>query len=152
MSFPTFPFGNHSLFPMSVSLVLFCESEIHSVMSDSLWPQGLHSPWNSSGQNTGVGSCSFLQGIFPTQGLNWGLPYCRWILYQLNQQGSPKITEWVTYPFSSGSSPSRNQTGLLHCRQILYQPTYQFCFVNTFIFVILHIPHINNIIYLSFSS
>ena len=33
---PTFPFGNHSLFPMSVSLVLFCESEIHSVMSDSL--------------------------------------------------------------------------------------------------------------------
>ena len=39
-------------------------------MSDSLWPQGLHSPWNSPGQYTGVGSLSLLQGIFPTQGSN----------------------------------------------------------------------------------
>ena len=37
--------------------------------------------WNSLGQNTGVGSLSLLQGIFPTQGLNPGLPHCRWILY-----------------------------------------------------------------------
>ena len=37
-------------------------------MSDSLWPHGLYSPWNSLGQNTGVGSrCSLLQGIFPTR-------------------------------------------------------------------------------------
>ena len=36
----------------------------HSVVSDSLWPHGLHSPWNSPGQNTGVGSLSLLQGIF----------------------------------------------------------------------------------------
>ena len=41
-----------------------------SVMSDSLWPHGLYSPWNSPGQNTGVSSLSLLQGIFPTQGLN----------------------------------------------------------------------------------
>ena len=41
------------------------------------------SPWNSPGQNTGVGSLSLLWGIFPTQGSNPGLPYCRWILYQL---------------------------------------------------------------------
>ena len=41
-----------------------------SVMSDFLWPHGLYSPWNSLGQKTGVGSCSFLQGIFPTQGSN----------------------------------------------------------------------------------
>ena len=49
------------------------ESESCSVMSDSLWPHGLYSPWNSPGQNTGVGSLSFLQGIFPTQGSNPGL-------------------------------------------------------------------------------
>ena len=46
-----------------------CVSEIHSVMSDSLGPHGLYSPWNSPGQNTEVGSLSLLQGIFPTQGL-----------------------------------------------------------------------------------
>ena len=40
-------------------------------------------PWNSPGQNTGVGSLSLLQGIFPTQELNRGLRHCRLILYQL---------------------------------------------------------------------
>ena len=50
------------------------ESESHSVMSNSLHPHGLYSPWSSLGQNTGVGSHSPLQGIFPTQGLNPGLP------------------------------------------------------------------------------
>ena len=49
----------------------------------------LYSPWNSPGQNTGVGSLSLLQWIFPTQGSNPGLPLCRWILYQLSHQGSP---------------------------------------------------------------
>ena len=44
-----------------------------------------------------MGSLSFLQGIFPTQGWNPGLPHCRWILYQLSHQGSPKILEWVAY-------------------------------------------------------
>ena len=56
----------------------------HSVMSDSLQPHGLYSPWNSPGQNTGVGSLSLLQGIFLTQGSNWGLLDCRPILYQLS--------------------------------------------------------------------
>ena len=46
-------------------------------------------PWNSRGQNPGVGSCSFLYRIFPTQGLNPGLPHCRWILYHLSHQGRP---------------------------------------------------------------
>ena len=55
---------------------------------DSLRPYGLHSPWNSPGQNTGVGSHSLLQGIFPTQGSNPGLPHCRQIFYQLSHQGS----------------------------------------------------------------
>ena len=61
-------------------------NESHSVMSDSLWPQGLYSPWTSLGQNTGVGSLSLLQEIFPTQGLNQGLPHCRRILYHLGHR------------------------------------------------------------------
>ena len=71
---------------------------------ESLLPHGVSSPWNSPGQNTGVGSLSLLQGIFPTQGLNPGLLNCRWILYQLSHKGSPIILEWVAYLFSSKSS------------------------------------------------
>ena len=69
-------------------------------MSDSLRPHGLNHPWNSLGQNTGVGSLSLLQGIFSTQGPNPGLLYYRWILYQLSHRGSPRILEWVAYAFS----------------------------------------------------
>ena len=69
-------------------------------------------PWNSPGQNTGVDSLSLLQGIFPTQGLNSGLPHYRRILYWLNHKGSPRILEWVAYPFSRGSSWPRNWTGI----------------------------------------
>ena len=75
-------------------------SERCPVVSNSLRPHELYSPWNSPGQNTGVDSCSLLQGIFPTQGLNSGLPHCRQILYQLSHQGSPRILEWVVNPFS----------------------------------------------------
>ena len=58
------------------------ESEICLAISDSLWPHGLYISWNSPGQNTGVvGSLPLLQGIFPTQGSNPGLPRCRRILY-----------------------------------------------------------------------
>ena len=42
--------------------------------------------------------------IFPTQGSNLSLPHCTWILYQLSHKGSPRILEWVSYPFSRGSS------------------------------------------------
>ena len=73
-------------------------------MSDLLRPHELYSPWDSPGQNTGVGSLSLLQGIFPTQGLNPGLLHCKQILYQLSHAGSPRILEWVAYPFASGSS------------------------------------------------
>ena len=64
-------------------------SESCSVVSNSLWLHGLYSPWNSSGQNTGVGSLSLLQGIFPNQRSNPGLPHCRRIIYQLSHKGSP---------------------------------------------------------------
>ena len=66
-------------------------SKSWSVMSDSVRPNGLYSPWNSLSQNTGVGSLSLLQGIFPTQGSNPGLLclHCRQIFYQLSHKGSP---------------------------------------------------------------
>ena len=50
-----------------------------------------YTAWNSPGQNTGVGSLSLLQGIFPTQQSNRGLLHCRQILYQLSYQGSPDL-------------------------------------------------------------
>ena len=104
------------------------ESESCSVVSDSLQSHGLQNRWNSLGQNTGVGSLSLFQGIFPTQGLNPGLPHCRQILYQLSHKGSPRILEWVAYPFSSGSSRPRNWTGHFldfALQVILYQLSYQ---------------------------
>ena len=68
-----------------------CESVSRSVVSDSLrpegwWPTRLLCPWNSPGKNTGEGSHSFLQGIFPTQWLQLDLPHCRQILYSLSHQ------------------------------------------------------------------
>ena len=86
-------------------------------MSGSLQPSGpkparLLCPWNSPGQNIGVGSLSLLQGIFPTLGSNPGLPHCRQILYQLSHQGSPRILEWVAYPFCRRSFPPRIQTAV----------------------------------------
>ena len=69
--------------PLSLTLILKMGtfllkwSESPSVVYDSLRPHGLYNPWNSPGQNTGVGSFSLLQGIFPTQGLNPGLPHCK---------------------------------------------------------------------------
>ena len=59
-----------------------------------------------------MGSFSLLQGIFPIQGSNSGLLHCRQILYQLSHKGSPRILEWVAYPFYRGSSWSRNRTGV----------------------------------------
>ena len=66
-----------------------------SLNMNILRPHELYSPWNSPGQNTGMGSCSLLQGISPTQGSNPGVPLCRRILYQLSHKGSPRILEWV---------------------------------------------------------
>ena len=74
----------------------------------------------------GVGSLSLLQGVFPTQGLNPGLPHCRWILYHRSHQGSPRILEWVAYPFPSPDLPNPGiKPGLLLCRLFLCQLSYQ---------------------------
>ena len=84
-------------------------------------PPGSSVHGDSPGKNTGESSYVLLQGIFPTQGLKPGLPhcrwilflfFCRWILYHLNHQGSPRIMEWVAYPFSRGSSQPRNRIGV----------------------------------------
>ena len=68
------------------------------------------SPCDFLGSDIGVGCQFLLQGIFPTNGSNPGLPHCRQILYHLSHRGSPRILEWVAYPFSKESSWPRNQT------------------------------------------
>ena len=62
-----------------------------------------------------------LQGIFPTQGANPGLPYCRQIPYQLSHKGSPRTLEWVQ---QICQTQELNRC-LLHCRLILHQLSYQ---------------------------
>ena len=54
----------------------------------------------------------FSLGDLPPQGSNPGLQHWRWILYQLSHKGSPRILEWVPYPFSSRSSWPRNWSGV----------------------------------------
>ena len=87
---------------------------IRSVLSGSLQPHGLYSPWNSPGQNTEVGSLSLLQGIFQTQGWNPGLLHCRQILYQLSHKGSPwafrlnQSTFSILFSFITSQIPSVN--------------------------------------------
>ena len=86
--------GGKNTFFLCPSLYVY-KSESYSVMSNSLQPHGLYSPWNTLSQNTGVGSLFLLQGIFPTQWLNSGFWNCRLILYQLSHKGSPRILEWL---------------------------------------------------------
>ena len=78
----------------SCKIKISCES--HTVVSNSLWPHGLYSPWNSPCQNTGVGSLSLLQGIFPAQESNQGLLHCRWILYQRREEFSSVAQSCLT--------------------------------------------------------
>ena len=65
---------------------------------------------DSQGKNASVDCHALLQGIFQTQAVNPALLHCRWILYCLIHQGSPRIQEWVAYPFSRGSFWPRNWT------------------------------------------
>ena len=101
-----------------------------SVMPNSLRSHGLQFTGssvhgNSPGKNTGVGCRALLQGIFPTQGSNPGLPHCRHVLYQLGHQGSPWISEWVAYPFTRDLPDPGIEPGLLCCRWVLYQLSYE---------------------------
>ena len=96
------------------------KSESGSVKSDSLQPRGLYTPWNFPGQNTGVGSLSLLQGIFPTQGLNLGGFFTSWATKEAQEDwvGSLYLLQWIFLT-------QELNRGLLHCRQILYQLSYQ---------------------------
>ena len=113
-------------------------SESHSVVSDSLRHHGLYSPWNSPGQNTGVGSLSLLQGIFPIQGSNPGLPHYRRLVYQLSHKWSPRILEWIAYPFSSGCFQSRNWTGVSYIAGGFFTSWT----IRTHAMVCVHITHV----------
>ena len=69
------------------TMKFFTKSNFHKCYENSCL---LLCPWNSPGKNTGVGSHSLLQGIFPNQQSNLGLWHCRQILYHLSHQASPK--------------------------------------------------------------
>ena len=112
-------------------------------------PWLLH-PWNFPGKRIGMGCYFLLQGIFPTQGSNSSLPYCRQMLYHLSHQGSlvaqscPNLCDpmdcthqaLLSMQFSrqgywsgchalfQGIFPTQGlNPGLLHCKQILYIAT-----------------------------
>ena len=107
-----------------------CAMLSHSVVPDSLRLYGLKParllcPWGFSRQEIPMHrppgfihgdsvheDHALLQGTFPMQGSNPGLLHGRGILYQLSHQGSPRILEWVAYPFSRGSSQPWNQTSV----------------------------------------
>ena len=63
---------------------------VHGILqAPSLQVDSLPAEPQGKPKNTGVGSLSLLQWIFPTQKWNWGLLHCRQIVYQLSYQGSP---------------------------------------------------------------
>ena len=94
----------------SNSAVLCLVAQSYSTLCDPMdcSPPGSSVHEDSPGKNTGVGCHALLRRIFPSEGLNPGLPHCRGIFYPLSHQGSPRILEWVAYPFSRGSSLPRD--------------------------------------------
>ena len=101
-----------------------------SVMSNSLQPHGLQParlfcPWGSPDKNIRMGCHTLLQGIFPTQGLNPGLPYCRQILYHLSHQGSSRIGVCSLSLLQGIFLSQELNWSLLHCRGIICQLSYQ---------------------------
>ena len=95
----------HLLNPKSCALLCLV-AQLCPTLFDSMdcSPPGSSVHGDSPSKNTGVGCHSLLQGIFPTQGSNPGVLHCRHILYHLSHQGSPRILEWVGYPFSRESA------------------------------------------------
>ena len=72
-------------------------------------------PWNSPGQNIGMGSLSLLQGVFPTQGSNPGLLHCRRILYQLCYEGSKKLNKDLHDPENHDGVVTHLEPDILEC-------------------------------------
>ena len=101
---------NFQVFKLDIEKAEESESDGRLVMSNSLQPHGPYISWNSPGQNTGVGSLSLLQGIFPNPGIKPRSPGFQVNSLPAEPQGNPRILELVAYPFSSRSSWLRNQT------------------------------------------
>ena len=99
-----------SLFPYMCVCVLSCYVRLFVTP----WTVACQAPLSMGffRQEYWSGCHALLQGIFPTQGWNPILSHCRWFLYCLSHQRSPRILEWVAYPFSRGSSWPRNQAGV----------------------------------------
>ena len=79
-------------------------------MFGSLWPHRLYSPWNSPGQKTGVGSLPFSRVSSQPRDRTQVSRIAGRFFTSWATRGSPRILEWVAYPFSSQSSPPRNRT------------------------------------------
>ena len=102
------------------------ESESCSVLSDALQPHGLYSPWNSPGQNTGVGSLSLLPGDLPNTGIEPRSPTLQVDSLPAEPQGKTKSTGVGSLSLLQQIFLiQESNQGLLHCRQILYQLSYQ---------------------------
>ena len=95
-------------------------------MSDSRRPHGLYSPWNSPGRNTGVGSPFPSPGELPNPGIKPSSPALQVDFLPAEPQGKPKNTGVGSLSLLQRIflTQELNQ-GLLHCRQILYQLSYQ---------------------------
>ena len=103
-----FPFLPNSLTPLCLA------AQSCPTLCDPMYcsPPGSSVHGDSPSKNTGVDCQTLLQGIFPTQESNPGLPHCRWVLYCLSHQGSQWLLQWIAYPFFLGSSRPRNWTGV----------------------------------------
>ena len=101
-----------------------CESRL--VVSYSLRPHGLYGLWNSPGQNTAVGSCSLLQGIFPNPGTEPRSPALQADSLPAEPPGKPRNTGVGSLSLLQQIFPTQESNqALLHCRRILYQLKYQ---------------------------
>ena len=102
------------------------ESKSRSVVSNSLQPHGLYSPCNSLGQNTGVDSFFSSPGDLPNPGIEPRSSALQVDSLPAEPQGKPKNTRVGSLSLIQQIflTQELNQ-GLLHCRQILYQLSYQ---------------------------
>ena len=115
--------------------------ESHSVMSDSLWPHGLYSPWNSPGQNIGVGSLSFFQGIFPTQESNWvscsaGRFFTNWAIREAQGAMNHALKWWWTCWIAEIISDLDNHINFVDKAAVLWQPLSKLYLSNLVIYIL----------------
>ena len=131
MEWVAFPFSRESSQPRDWTQV------------STLWADSLPAEPQGKPKNTGGGSLSLLQWIFPTQASNQGLLHCRWILYQLSYEGSPYVF-FKIFPKSISYSQPRVFLGIGSALSLLaveffsillYKPKY--FFFHTWV----NIPH-----------